>query len=116
MIVNSEEMDIESSSMELNIVTRTKKTLPKVPIKKKLGPPVIILESVSKREPQILFTFLLFFLRSNKKPKFKKKQEYTIEGREEAVKALENINLAFNNEFYPIRELKKKTKKKLHKF
>eukprot|EP01091_Cochliopodium_minus_P000555 TRINITY_DN10500_c0_g1_i1.p1 TRINITY_DN10500_c0_g1~~TRINITY_DN10500_c0_g1_i1.p1 ORF type:complete len:306 (+),score=80.77 TRINITY_DN10500_c0_g1_i1:19-936(+) len=68
--------DVLENEHEMEIVEQRR--IPKVPIKKSLGKPVIMLDNVRK--------------------------EYSIEGREDKVRALDNINLAFNSEFYPIRE------------
>jgi len=51
--------------------------LPDLPIEKELGEPVIVVRHLSKH--------------------------YSLEGRTEVVKALQNIHLAPNSEFYPIR-------------
>ena len=65
--------------------------LPRPPISKTLGEPVIALEHVQKRTPIGRIHGLLTLT------------DYSISGRKEVLRALEDISLAPNSELYPIR-------------
>lgn len=65
--------------------------LPRPPISKTLGEPVIVLEHVQKRASRC--RWMLSDLAA----------DYSIAGRKEVVRALEDICLAPNSELYPIR-------------
>jgi hypothetical protein len=76
-------------------------------VRKSLGDPVITVRHLSKRTHPLFYLIVLFYYFKNKNRARGLNRlphaDYTIDGRQDVVKALHDIHLAPGSEFYPIR-------------